>query len=201
MKPPESQPSELVTVTGTTILDGLRDPGNKTVWDQYVERYRPLLLGFCERLGLNGEDAEDVAQASLLAFSQSYVAGRYDRERGRLRDWLYGIVKNHVKSAWRGRGGPEVQASSGLPEPSAREDLDQLWEEEWRDAVLGQCLTVIQNEVEEQTYRAFELFALEELSAEEVADQLGITRNTVYGAKRRILERMRELKPILEEEF
>lgn len=198
---PERRRSEPVTVTGTTILDGLRDPDNRTIWGQYVDRYRPLVLAFCERLGLSAEDAEDVAQASLLAFSQSYVAGSYDRARGRLRDWLHGIVKNQVKSTWRRMASREEQGPLDLEQLTSREDLGDIWEEEWRDAVLGHCLTLIRHEVEEQTYEAFELFVLEELPATEVAERLGVTPNTVYGAKRRILERLRELKPIQEEEF
>jgi len=207
MSPSEQPPddlSRLATVTSTTLLNGLRDPANQTIWSQYVDRYRPLVVRFCGRLGLEANDAEDVAQTSLLDFSQTYVAGGYERERGRLRDWLYGIVRNRIKN-FRRRKDREVPADPAADGPfaelAARADLDEIWEEEWRDAVIRQCLREVRREVEEQTYRAFELFAIQERPADEVAAELGVTPNTVYGAKRRVMERLRELKPVLEEDF
>ena len=195
----------LATVTSTTLLDGLRDPANRTIWNQYVDRYRPLVVRFCSRLGLESNDAEDVAQTSLVDFSQTYVAGGYERERGRLRDWLYGIVRNRIRNHRRSESVRELPVDHEPEGPlgalAAREDLGEIWEEEWRDAILRFCLREVQREVDEPTYRAFELFALEERSASEVAQELGLTPNAVYGAKRRIMERLKELRPRLEEAF
>ena len=56
------------TTTTTAMLEGLRDPGNETVWRDFDERYRPVLIGFAQRLGLTAADAEDAAQETLLAF-------------------------------------------------------------------------------------------------------------------------------------
>lgn len=98
------------TVTSTALLAGLADPANRTVWEQFVERYRPLLVRYACRVGLSPEDAEDVAQASLLAFSTDFREGVYDRSLGRLRSWLFGIVQNRVRSFRRGAGAREVAA-------------------------------------------------------------------------------------------
>ncbi|MEW6253758.1 MAG: sigma factor, partial [Planctomycetota bacterium] len=87
----------LSTTTNTDLLRGLKDPQNQTVWQQYVDRYRPLLLGCGRRVGLSHADAEDVAQLTLTAFCTAYQAGKYDRERGRLRDWLFGIMRNQIR--------------------------------------------------------------------------------------------------------
>ena len=76
---------EVTTVTSASLLAGLKDPANQTVWQQYVDRYRPLILAFLAGLGLARDDAEDVAQASLIAFSTGYLEGKYDPDRGRLR--------------------------------------------------------------------------------------------------------------------
>jgi DNA-directed RNA polymerase specialized sigma24 family protein len=48
---------------------------------------------------------------------------------------------------------------------------------------------------------AFELFAKDGLSAQEVAEQLGMTTNAVYLAKQHILKRIRELLPYMEEAY
>jgi hypothetical protein len=89
------------SVTSDTLLLGLADPGNRTVWQQFVERYRPPILRFARRRGLTGDDAEDAAQQSLVAFAQAYQEGRYDREKGRLRSWLFGIARNQIRKTRR----------------------------------------------------------------------------------------------------
>lgn len=197
-----------LTMTGTSLLEGLRDPNNRTVWREYVDRYRPFIVRYLRGVGLSPEDAEDLAQSSLLAFSESYRAGKYERQRGRLRSWLYGIVKNELRSHYRSRGrhpdpAPlevEESARAGL-DGRSDEDLDERWERECQAAVLRCCLRQIRTEVSETTYRAFELFALGDRSAEEAARTIGTTASKVYEAKRRVLARLRELEPLMSDSF
>lgn len=195
----------LHTVTSTLLLDGLRDPNNHTVWRDYVDRYRPLLVDYARRLGLLPADAEDVAQQVLMAFATAYREGKYDPQKGRLRSWLFGIARTTIRN-WRSRQqAREIQVaesgeSTGFFAQIEDEDhLERLWEERWQQAVLQQCLVEVRREVEDKTYRAFELFARLGRPAREVADELGISQNAVFGAKRRVLRRIREILPQLEE--
>lgn len=195
----------LYTVTSTMLLDGLRDPGNQTVWRDYVDRYRPLLVDYGRRLGLPPADAEDVAQQALMAFATAYRDGKYDPEKGRLRAWLFGIARTTIRN-WRSRQrARELQvaesgASTGFFARIEDEDhLERLWEERWQQAVLQQCLVEVRREVEDKTFRAFELFARQGRPAREVADELGMSQNAVFGAKRRVLRRIREILPEMEE--
>jgi len=202
---PERSGGTLATVTSTTLLEGLRDPGNRTVWLDFVERYRPLVVGYGRRAGLSNDDAEDLAQQSLLAFSQAYRDEKYERARGRLRDWLFGIVANQLKNQRRARARraerlPETR--SGEPvEVAGESELEHLWEDEWQSAVARECLAQVRREVSATTYRAFELYALGDRPAEEVARELDLSPDAVYGAKRRILRRIRALQPFVEDVF
>jgi RNA polymerase sigma-70 factor (ECF subfamily) len=189
-------------MTSTTLLDGLRDPHNATRWQQYVGRYRPLLLRFVEGHGVTGEDAEDVVQNALLEFARAYRDGRYQRERGRLSSWLFGILHRQLLK-FRERAGRQpslhvdLEPGGDLFEPTAPPELVAAWEEEWEQAVLSQCLEEIRGEVAPRTYRAFVGFALEGRPAAEVGRELGLSENAVFSAKRRILRRIRELLPVL----
>jgi RNA polymerase sigma-70 factor (ECF subfamily) len=190
----------LATVTSPTLLEGLKDPGNQTIWVQFVDRYRPMILRYAQRLGLAADDAEDVAQASLMSFCQAYREMKYERERGRLREWLFGIVHNQVRNWRRRRQDQEPQASeTQAGRIESREDMERLWEEEWRDSVARECLDQVRREVQGPTFRAFEMFALQGMAAEDVAAELDLTPNAVYGAKRRVLRRIRELRPFMED--
>ncbi len=200
----QSTSSMLTSVTNTYLLEGLKSPDNRTVWQQYVERYRPLLVRCGQRLGLGAEDAEDVAQHALLSFSKAYQAGKYDRAKGRLRDWLFGIVRNEIRNWRRRHQQREVQVASQPSQTDFFAQLgdedrwEQVWEQEWRDAVMRQCLQEVRREVDPKTFEAFELFASRGWPAARVAEQLGLTANAVFIAKHRILRRIRELLPRME---
>ncbi len=193
-------------LTSTTLLEGLRDPANHTVWRHYVERYRPLLVRYARKLGGDEEEAEDLAQATLLTFSSAYRAGRYDRDRGRLSSWLFGIATNEFRARRRALDERRLQAGGTdadrrFAELEADDGLAELWEREWRDALLRECLRILAREVQSQTLSAFERFALEGRPAEEVARELSISEGAVFGAKHRILQRIRELLPLVEGSF
>lgn len=191
------------TVTSTTLLDGLKSPENAAAWDRYVNRYRPVLVGFARSLGVPEDEAEDVAQATLLEFSRAYCAGRYRKDRGRLRSWLFGIARNEIR-AWtrRRRRSPRLADDEGLGlenVPESRDRLQELWDEEWRAAVLRECLHEVSREVGEATFEAFRRFAIDRRPARDVSIELGISENAVFLAKRRVLRRARELVPLMED--
>lgn len=196
----------LATATSTELLRELRDPRNRTVWQRYVDRYRDVIVAMGRRAGLPAADAEDFAQQSLLAFSTAYREGHYDRDKGRLSAWLFGIVRRQLANFRRRSQRREVQApadsdgGTGYIERAAAEDRwEEIWDEEWRAAILRRGLAEIAGEVDPATMAAFERFALRGEPADEVAADLGMTANAVYGAKRRLLQRLRDVLPLLEE--
>jgi len=201
--PSNSHPS---TITSTNILLGLR-ANDSTIWQAYVERYRPLLLSYCRRFGLRDDDADDVSQQTLAAFCKAYQDGKYDRERGRLRVWLFAIARNQIITWHRRRPDREHQIADDASQTGFFETLgdekrlEELWDQQWREAVMQYCLAEVRREVEPRTFEAFELFAGKGIPAEQVAQQLGMTAMAVFGAKRRILRRVRELLPTVEELF
>lgn len=200
--------STQVSVTSSFLLEGLKDPANLAVWTQYVNRYRPMLLAYAQRLGLPPADGEDAAQQILTEFCRAYQAGKYDRDRGRLREWLFGIARNQIMNLRRRRATrPEVQIAdstngTGFLERAADdEQLTSVWDDEWQNAILRDCLTAVRREVEPKTFEAFELFACSGLPAAQVAQQLNMTENAVFGAKRRVLRRARELLANIQHEW
>lgn len=200
------QISTQISLTSSLLLESLKNSSNQAIWQQYVDRYRPVIVNYGLRLGLSAADAEDAAQTVLVEFCTAYQQGKYDRQRGRLRDWLLGIARLQILNFRRKRHARgEVQmASSGthffdrLPDDAS---LSAAWEEEWRSALMQQCLATVRTEVQDDTYRAFEKFALQGRSAEEVAAELGTTANAVFSTKRRILKRIRELLAELETQW
>lgn len=192
-----------ISITSTALLAGLRDPAAQHYWQQYVDRYRPLILRYASRVGLSSHDAEDVTQASLMDFCAEYRAGRYDRSRGRLRQWLFGIVRNRIRACRKAsrRDLPLLdETGSELPgRLVAPDELEGVWDAEWRETIVELCLRQVRGEVEAVTYAAFQQFAVQGRAAEDVGRELHLSVNAVYGAKRRILRRLTELRPLFDE--
>ncbi|UCD76845.1 MAG: sigma-70 family RNA polymerase sigma factor [Phycisphaerales bacterium] len=184
-------------VTTTVVLENLRS-SNEAAWKQFVGRFRGPIVRFARDLGLGPEEAEDVAQETLLDFVRAYREGQYDREKGRLSAWLFGIAHRRVldagrKMARRPRAlGTDRQTAfwENLPDEQAAR---RSWDQSWQQAVLQQCVDQIRTEMQPKTIRAFELFAVEQRPAAEVARELGMSRNAVFIAKHRVLKRVLEL--------
>jgi len=200
-----SEQPALNTITSASLLEGLRDHANRTVWQQFAARYQPMLVRYGRRLGLSEADADDAAQQTLIAFSESYRDGKYDPLKGRLRVWLFGIARNQIRNLRRRVGQQEMQVAdesqhtgffAKLPDD---DHFERIWEEEWRDAVVRQCLAEVAREFDDRTIRAFELFAWKGQTAQEVAGQLDMSPNAVFIAKHRVMKRIRTLIPRMEE--
>lgn len=185
------------TITHTALLVGLQTSSNDEVWSEFYGRYQPLLMSVGRRLGLSEQDAQDAAQEALLAFAEGYRKGNYDRSKGRLRTWLFGIAINKIRDIQR-RNGKQyvvvepVDKTRVLNAMADEHSISEIWEFEWERRLLQVCMENVCRHMELPTVQAFELFVLREWPAEKVASHLGVSRNAVFKAKRRVLSRMRE---------
>src|SRR5262245_10276050 len=164
-------------------------------WRRVVRLYYPLVRKWCQRSGLQAEDAADVSQEVFRALAGN--VDRFRREGGQnsFRGWLWGITRRQLLGHWRQRqavaaGGTEAQRRlAEYPEP---EDQSVAEIPSDRQAVLRRALALLRAEVEERTWQAFwRVVALGHAPADVAAD-LGISVNSVYLAKARLLRRIRE---------
>jgi RNA polymerase sigma factor (sigma-70 family) len=200
----DSEPLPRLEVTSTSLLEGLLDPQNDRVWTEFFERYGPIVRGFARKLGLRDHEADDAVQETMVTFVTKYREGGYDREKGRLRSWLCGLAQHkiqHIRDRRRrreqhsGQQGSQSGELDSIPDP---DDAADIWEAEWRQAVVRHCLSLIRNETDPIRLRAFELYTLQGWSADDVAAELGISRNVVYLSKSRVLARVLELRKTID---
>jgi len=189
------------TRTATVLLEGLHDPHDHAVWEEFDTRFRPVLHGFARRLGVADADAADVAQETLTRFVQAYRAGRYSRERGRLSSWLIGIASNCIADLHRTRGRRREQARVSRIDEADPARMSQIWEDECHRTLLDEALGALRTEtrIDPRTLRAFERIVLHEEPAAEVAREMDMTVNAVYIAKNRCLSRLRAIVADLSE--
>lgn len=184
------------TITTTELLEGLYDPGKRAVWDEFDRRYRPILIGFLRRMGLDDSDAADVAQETLACFVTDYRQKKYDRAQGRLRSWLIGIARCRLADLRRAEvRRRELRGESAIVTLPDDADADAVWEAEERRAVFEQAVRELRQTTRfnERTIEAFERVVLRREPIEAVSAALELTAQEIYNAKNRVVERLREL--------
>lgn len=193
-----------ISRTSTIFLHRLGDPGDHLVWETFDRRYRPIIVGFAVRLGLDHADAADIAQETTIRFVEEYRAGRYDRDRGRLRTWIMELVRTRVATLRRkvARRGV-VAGDSTIVQLGDARGLDQAWDEERNREILRRSMEELRetSRTGERTMEAFEALCVHRVAPAVVAEQLGMTVRDVYLAKCRVAQRLRRIAARLEAEY
>jgi RNA polymerase sigma-70 factor (ECF subfamily) len=190
--------------TSTLLLEGLADPRNRAIWDEFDGRYRPVLAAFARRMGLSENDADEIAQEVLARFVERFRAGEYVRDRGRLRSWIFGIARTRIADSKRARARRRVErGTSALFSVKDETDPEAAFADEWRRALLRQAFAELRakSRHEPKSLRALELLVLEQRPTKEVAQELGMTANALYVARHRALQSLRTTLARLEREF
>jgi RNA polymerase sigma factor (sigma-70 family) len=200
--------------TTTALLDALSQPAgapSDVVWTTFDRRYRPIIAAFAVKLGLAEQEATEVAQATMADFAREFQLGRYERGKGRLRSWIIRIAHNRTMDMHRERLRRRVERGESaivqipVSSPSPHAAAEALWEAERRRAILDEALVQLREgtgaRTSDATLRAFELFALQQVPAEAVAEQCGMSVHEVYVAKTRVTGRLRAIVAALTEAY
>ena len=104
-------------------------------WEEFLEIYAPVVVGFLRAKGLQDADAHDVAKEAFRAVARNTHDFDPDPEKGRFRNWLFVIVRRKLTDHWRGAnrqtrgsGDPEIhRVLENIPD-----DPDEtLWDREY----------------------------------------------------------------------
>jgi RNA polymerase sigma factor (sigma-70 family) len=161
----------LLLTQSDTRLVAFAHAGHERAFEALVQRYRRLLLGYCRRLLLSDEGAEDALQQALL---QAWLALRSGTEVGEVKPWLFRIVHNAALNMLRASGYDYCKLSESLSGANApQEDLDRRIAV--REALAGlAALPEMQREALLRT-------AVEGRSHQQVARDLGLSENALRG--------------------
>ncbi|HOA73590.1 MAG TPA: sigma-70 family RNA polymerase sigma factor [Phycisphaerae bacterium] len=198
--------------TQTNLLSAVRDSQNREAWGHFYRIYAPMLRNFGRRLGVNETDLDDLTQEVLMIAHRSLCDDVYDPAKGRFRMWLFGIARRKALETLRARGrrtrvqqpacteGNGVDLLAQIEDPRTQETMQQIWQQEWRYALLDEALRQIRTEVGEKEYQAFVRYAVERQPVAKVAEELGITSSSVYVYKSRVLTAIQKWVERFEEE-
>jgi RNA polymerase sigma-70 factor (ECF subfamily) len=186
-------------ITTTQVLEELRASSEAEAWRRFCDHFRPVVVKFARQLGLSTTDAEDAAQETMLQFFKAFREGKYDRGRGRLSNWLFGVARRVILNL-RGHQPLEqliADKTTGTSFWDLIQDdhsIKQSWDAQWRKMVLTRCLDQARREFNPKVFGAFELYALQDKTVDEVAQKFKMSKNSVYIAKSRVLSKIRQLE-------
>lgn len=159
-------------------------------WQEFADRYGPIIVGFARNAGLRSQESDDVLQDVLLGFFRAADAFEYDPTRGRFRGYLKRVTLNAIRARWR-RDKIKVAGDPGLLDDIAGTDV--AWDHEWAKQVLRRALDEVCRQFEPRTIEAFDLYGRRGLSVAAVAAQLEMSAESVRHAKSRVSRALREI--------
>ena len=188
-----------MSVTSLSLLERLRRDPTSADWERLYSVYRPLIRVWIDRVPGLRDEADDVAQDVMVILVREIPGFERQRE-GSFRAWLRKVTANRVREHWRQRArqprSPETESYlSHLEDPAS--GLAGEWDREHDRHVFHRLEEVIRPDFEESTWLAYRRFAVEGKPADQVAAELGLSRNAVILAKSRVLRRLRQEAGIL----
>jgi RNA polymerase sigma-70 factor (ECF subfamily) len=179
--------------------------GQSAAWQLLVQLYGPVIYTWARRAGCQSADASDVLQETLAAVARQLP--RFDRDRpgATFRGWLWTIVRNKVADLARRRnknpavvGGTHMQLRmANVVDASAASDVSlsampptDLASD--RSSIVQRALAIVRPRFEESTWTAFWQTTVDGRDIQDVAEELGVSKWSVYKARSRVLQKLRE---------
>ncbi len=193
-------------ITTTLLLERLKDSRDTRAWEMFDQRFRGVIMATAVKLGLAEADAADAAQETILQALRDYQAGKYDRSKGRLSTWIIAIAHHRIVDALRKRRRErDLTAGSraGADEDPSTGDVAAVFDQALERRIFEQAWEKIQAEskLARETLLAFELSALRQVPAAQVAGRCGMSVEQVYVAKNRVSRRLQEMVEELSRAF
>jgi RNA polymerase sigma factor (sigma-70 family) len=183
--------------TGSTLLTLLRNPADPRAWEAFVDRYTPIVAGWCRGWKLQRADVQEVTQEVLLKLARHIRKFSYDPAKGHFRGWLLTLTRNvwrdfmdSRRRAGQGSGDPHIQRL--LEEQEDRNGLADALDQGFLVELYEEARARVQLRVSRESWQAFQLLALEGWSGAEVAAKLHMKVVTVYTAKNRVQKMLQD---------
>ncbi|MFZ4576278.1 MAG: sigma-70 family RNA polymerase sigma factor, partial [Phycisphaerales bacterium] len=177
--------------TRATLLMRLKadTDAREFAWAEFCTVYEPIIAGFARRGGLPSDQIPDLVQQVLTGFFAVQPRFMYDPSTGRFRSYLKTCVINELR-----RIRQRDAAAREREQEHARLDgeSDARWDAEWERQQLNLALERLRAHYKDNaTFAAFHAVVVLGRSPEDVATELGLSRDSVYQARTRLLARLR----------
>ncbi len=192
--------------TPATLLKNLTESPTQQLWADFYNIYWKAILGYCKKQGLNDADSRDVLQETMLAIFRILDKGgfKYDKSRGRFKNYLFQIVRHIVIDAYRRSKFRDSVSLDTLMESGIDPAADGLkpaeyMEKDWQYSLIESALArlYISPGVDRRTIDVFVDYAVRGMKVSEVAEKHHVNENAVYQIKNRVIKQLKREIEIL----
>ena len=175
--------------TSKTLLDKIAS-GDEIFWDEFYQKYSPIVKAIACFKGLNASDADDICQQVMMQFFKQSKTFKFDPDVARFRTYFGRIVRGRIIDHFlRKKEIPVAEFEAEVVDP----DTEKLYLDEWRKMVIKEAEQELKQRVAPETFQAYELYAVQNRPVKKVAEYLDCSENQVYQAKKRCFAMMREI--------
>jgi RNA polymerase sigma-70 factor (ECF subfamily) len=186
----KSDHSSSVTETPHTLLERLCSKPAPADWERFVRLFTPLLRRWATRFGVREPEAEDVLQELFVLLIRKLPEFRYN-PNGSFRAWLWTTFR-HLVIARHNAKTPARAGLAELEELASPDSVAEATEAEYQRYLLGRITQIVQADFPDRTWQIFKQVAIEGRPGVDVAKHFGLSVNSVYLARGRVLARLRE---------
>jgi RNA polymerase sigma factor (sigma-70 family) len=191
LRPPSGTKKDrsISKVQWAELIGRIASSGDRDAFEALFEHFAPRIKGFLLRTGCSVEEAEDVAQSTMIAIWRK--AGQFDPATTGAAAWIFTIARNlRIDSARRaardGRLGQEAELEY---QPDPGEPVDSVMSRAEDAARITAAIEKLSAEQSSVVRMSF----IEERPHTEIAAALGIPLGTVKSRIRLAMSRLREL--------
>jgi RNA polymerase sigma-70 factor (ECF subfamily) len=192
--------------TSATLMLRLKADGDarEIAWAEFCERYEPIIAGFARRQGLAPNLIPDLVQQIVVGFFAAQPRFCYEPAKGRFRGYLKACVAHEVQRLRTvAAASARREHAAAAPEESSQSDeqAGRAWDAEWESHQLNQAMQRVRERYAgSRTFEAFHRTCVLNQPPELVASDLGLSRDSVYQARTRVLAKLQvELASLAEQ--
>lgn len=196
---PDTTMPELPPAPGPYVPGATTNWNNN--WREIYEQFGPAILAYARRGGMNAHSAEDVLQEVMTTVirCQHQPAAGYNPRLGSFQAWLWGVIRNRVRSVRR-QDQKQVPAPDAtapgydfrklqLPnEPPVCDELERTEEGHWQQALLAAAMRRMQQRVTTRNFTIYQALLQEKSNTRELALHYKLEPNAIYAIKHRCEE-------------
>ena len=178
--------------TRSSVLRAVADTENEAAWNRLFDLYAGFVYSIARSKGLNDADADDIVQVVFAELARNLSTFRYDREKGRFRSYLAGLVNWRVVDRLKSLKREADLKADFWEEARAANSDDDFAEREWQAAAMEEALRRMKPDVRPEHYAALVASAVEGQDTETVMRLYGLSRDNLYQIRTRLTAKLRE---------
>lgn len=169
--------------TRRTLLEKIKT-GDQISWNEFYDRYSPVIRIIGLKSGIRQNDIEDLVQEVMQSFFKSVDHFCYDPAKARFRTYFNRIIRSRICDIFR----RQDESATDLQNDDKDNSFEIIFDEQWRALILNEALSALKERVKPQTYLAYTLTEYEMWETKRAAEFLGISENSVYIGRKRCQE-------------